>query len=363
MRPFFILVLTFVGVAVPSARGDVPDKYKPVIKKGLDWLVKQQNPDGSFTTANNEHPVVLTAFAGLALLMEGSTTGKGQYAENLRKATDWLVKNTQKGKDDDGRIGNPKTQEANRYMYGQGFAMLFLASVYVKEEDRERRRELRDVLNRAVQFTVNAQKTTGGWYYISGKKSGDRDEWSVTLCQIQGLQAARMAGVPVPQDTLQKALRNLAEVTFYTGAQHQPRQGRSAFTAGAIACTFNSGDYQSDHVKKWLKYCQRTIAIGVIGGTRIGSDEYTHFYYAQILFALGDTGYEKLFPKAEERLQWSKYRETGFDHLSKTQSKDGSWAGNGFGSIGPVYSTAVHLIVLQMDNEAVPILCCRIPVR
>ena len=32
------------------------------------------------------------------------------------------------------------------------------------------------------------------------------------------------------------------------------------------------------------------------GGARFGHDEYTHYYYAQAMYILGEEGYAKLFP-------------------------------------------------------------------
>ena len=50
-------------------------------------------------------------------------------------------------------IGNPNIPgEAGRYMYGHGFALLFLACVYGEEEDGDRRKKLEDILTRAVKF-------------------------------------------------------------------------------------------------------------------------------------------------------------------------------------------------------------------
>ena len=45
------------------------------------------------------------------------------------------------------------------------------------------------------------------------------------------------------------------------------------------------------------------------------------------------------------------YKET-FDYLKRTQGADGSWTG---GHVGPVFITAVHLTILQLDNAVVPL--------
>ena len=81
----------------------------------------------------------MTALAGMALLMEGSTIREGKYADNIRRAVDWLMDRVQPN----GLIGNPNNPtEAGRYMYGHGFGLLFLACVYGEEEDADRRKKL-----------------------------------------------------------------------------------------------------------------------------------------------------------------------------------------------------------------------------
>ncbi|HEV3446481.1 MAG TPA: hypothetical protein VG099_17690, partial [Gemmataceae bacterium] len=81
---------------------------------------------------------------------------------------------------------------------------------------------------------------------------------------------------------------------------------------------------------------------------------YTHYYYAQAIYVLGDEGYAKMFPESREseRLTWSKYRDTIFDYLAARQSSDGSWTQ---GYIGTLFTTACHLTILQLDNGTLPI--------
>ena len=126
--------------------------------------------------------------------------------------------------------------------------------------------------------------------------------------------------------------------------------GRPALTAAAIACGFSAGEYDSPLVAGWFKFCNQQIPLGA--GGRMGHDEYTHYYYAQALYVLGDEGWAKLFPKDRDGLTWSKYRKNTFDNLVRSQGADGGWTG---GMIGPVFITATHLTILQLDNAALPI--------
>jgi Prenyltransferase and squalene oxidase repeat len=338
---------------------EVPQKYRPAVKKGLEWLVKQQHKDGHWDAQSGQYSTALTALGGMALLMEGSTTAKGKYAANLRRAADWLIARSQKGGGHDGLIGNPNDpSEGARYMFGHGYGLLFLACVYDVEEDKDRRRKLGDVLNRAVKFSSSAQTTRGGWGYVTAKDGNDFDEGASTQAQIHGLYAARNAGIPVPRALIDSIRKYLEKATtarggiVYSLASGGGGADRIPLTAAALSGAAATRQLKTPEAKKWLKFCQTSISLRLVG--RTGFDEYTHHYYAQAVYILGDAGYAKLFPQArkDDQLRWSAYREALFDHLLRIQHADGSWASTG---IGPVYGTSLYLAVLQLDNAALPL--------
>lgn len=358
----------FLSVGGRVAVGDeIPEKYRPSIDKGLAYLVKQQFKDGHWGANGDQYPVSMTALAGIAMLCEGSTVREGKYSTQIRKAADWLMERSMKGNNRDGLIGNPDhPTETGRYMYGHGFGTLFLAMVYGDEEDRERREKMKDILTRSVKYIAAAQSTQGGWFYTSKVDGHDQDEGSVTITQIQPLRACRNAGIPVPKQVIKKGHDYLKNSTTQRGGvvyslgrggMGAPVGGeRPSLTAAAIACLFSAGEYKDDLVKKWFKYCQTAIPLGGGGGVRLGHDEYTHLYYGQAVYILGDDGWEKMFgpTPVEQRVTWSAYRKGMFDHLVQTQNSDGSWPGGGGFSVGPVYSTSIYCILMQLDKGAVP---------
>jgi hypothetical protein len=337
---------------------EVPKEYQATVAKGLDWVSKNQARDGHWEANGGQYPSAMTGLGGMALLMEGSTLREGKYADHIRRATDWLMDRSQSN----GLLANPNiAAEAGRYMYGHGFGTLFLAQVYGEEEDNDRRRKLEDVLTRAVGFIGKAQSSRGGWYYTSAADGHDADEGSVTVTQVQALRAAKNSGIAVPKSTIDKAGKYLENSTtdnggvIYSLSQAGGRAmggGQPALTAAAIACGFNSGEYNSPLVKKWIKFCQVHVPIANLA--RFGHDEYTHYYYAQALYILGDEGYARLYPESREsdRLTWSKYRKAMFPHLVGSQSGDGSWNG---GYIGQIFATTAYLTILQLDKGTLPI--------
>src|SRR5262245_8695630 len=135
MRSPLVLAALTSGLflcATPTP-AQVPAKYKPTINKGLEWLARSQNQrSGHWEGTNGQYPVAMTGLAGMALLAEGSTANQGKYSKHIRRARDFLMSQSQTS----GLISNPsEMNSAARYMYGHGFAFLFLSSVYGEEKD------------------------------------------------------------------------------------------------------------------------------------------------------------------------------------------------------------------------------------
>jgi hypothetical protein len=360
-----LLGLAFFVYAPSAARGeDIPKEYRPYIAKGLEWLRKNQNRDGSWSGPGGMYSVPMTALGGMAMLAEGSTLREGKYRDNIRRAADWLQARVQPN----GLIGNPVSRtEGGSYMYGHGFALLFLSCLVGEEDNAKRRKDLVRLLDKAAKYTHEAQTNRGGWGYVSAKDGSNFDEGSVTVTQLQGLRAARNAGIAVPTACIKDAVKYLKESTSTDGGVVYSLawgggggmgSGRPALTAAAICCGFSAGEYNSPLVKKWFTYCKQHIQLPD-GSRRFGHDEYVNFYYAQSVYVLGDDRFGKMFPDtpASERITWTKYRKGLFDELTKAQSTDGSWgAGNWTAQgIGQVYVTALYMIIMQLDKAALPI--------
>jgi hypothetical protein len=340
---------------VPGARAQQPARLdvQDNVRRGLEWLARQQDrTDGHFAAAQGQYPTTMTALAGMCFLLEGSTLREGKYSMHLRRCVDWYLKRSQPN----GLLGNPNNPtEANHYMHGHGYALLFLACVYGEEEDEKRRKDLERILTRAVEFCGKAQASTGGWGYTSAAENGDWDEGSVTVTQLQALRAARNAGIPVPTSVIDKAVKYLKDCTNPDGGIrytfHRLGESRPPITAAGVACAFSAGDYSSDYAKRWLAFCQKNIPIG---RGRMPHDEYQNYYVSQAVYVLGEDRYAKLFPGAPpaERLTWSQYREAMYAYLKSTQGLDGSWTG---GYVGPIFGTTTALTILQLENNTLPI--------
>ncbi len=327
--------LAVVGATSPaSAAGTKDPEVQKAIAKGLDWLASHQSRAGHWGAQQGRYPTAMTGMAGIAFLSEGSTTMQGKYSPNIQRAVTYLVARARPN----GLIGDPVNDD--RYTYGHGFATLFLSQVLGEEEDAERRQELVRVLTKAVEFTGRAQTKAGGWGYVSAKDGQGFDEGSTTITQVQALRGCRNAGIPVPKEVVDSAINYIRKCTLPDGGVQYNSQGgggRPAISAAAIACLFNAGDYDSEYVPKLLSYCEKNL--WNISNQGFGHWHYAHYYYAQVLYREGGK-------------KWEEYRDKIYARILSEAAADGSWSQ---GYIGNVYTTAINLTVLQLENGALPI--------
>ncbi|MCA8995965.1 MAG: terpene cyclase/mutase family protein [Planctomycetaceae bacterium] len=339
-----LVLAVLVGMLLPTHRAVAQDQAQVdrCVTRALDYLAREQKRQGFWEAREGQYRVAMTALSAMALLSEGSTPTRGKYAKELSRAVDYLLETAQPN----GLIGYPNDYH---YTYGHGFSMLFLSQVFGEEGDMQRRQRIERTLQKAVQFSIEAQTSKGGWGYVSARDGNDFDEGSTCVTQVQGLRACRNAGIVVAREVIDRAKSYIHQcmvddgTTSTGGIQYSIRGGgaRAPITAAAVASMYSAGDYgESDDVKKMLKFCEINIwpQGGAVKNNGFGHWHYLHYYFAQVMF------------RDEE--QWPKYRDELQQVLVSTQTADGSWQDSTYGN---VYVTAINATVLQLENGYLPI--------
>lgn len=327
----------------PMLPGGDPPEVTPAVRDaidaGLKYLASSQNRDGSWRTRGptGAYPVAMTSLAGLALMASGSTPTQGPYARQVSSALSFVLKSARR----DGLIA--QLEEENHCMHGHGFALLFLAQCYGMEEDPQRQAQIRGVLQRGIELTARSQSAAGGWLYTPD--SGG-DEGSVTVTQVQGMRAARAAGIAVPKRVIDNAMKYLEKSTNEDGGiRYQVSDNgpsRPAISAAAVVCYFNAGLYDDARAMKALRYVEPLLSPARSEAARYsGHYFYAHLYMAQVMYLLGEEKWREYFLPMRQAL------------IDKQNRADGSWDGD---HIGPTYGTSVALLILQLPYKNLPIM-------
>jgi hypothetical protein len=330
---------------------EIDARARKAISRGLDFLARRQEPDGSFVDGigrkvNNMYlatpgpHVGVTALAGMAFLSNGSTPGRGQYGKNVQGCVDFIKATV-----------NPQgfaTHMESR-MYEHAFATLFMAEVYGMAPSED----LLKSLKRAVNLIVRSQNEQGGWRYLPGAKDSDI---SITVCQVQALRAANNVGVQVPKETIDAAIRYVKR--SYVGAAAQfntppggfwyqvyenyplrPSRTSFALTAAGVTALYGAGEYDGPEIRGGLRYLfelrNRPQAREM--------DEtfdyfYGHYYAIQAFFQSGEPYWSQWYPSVR-------------DELVAGQKGDGRWQD----LVGPNYATSMACVILQIPYRYLPI--------
>lgn len=316
------------------------------VARGLAWLARFQNQDGSWSLddyershrANNEGDAAATALALLPFLGAGQTHEYGRYKETVAKGLLWMLENQKPN--GDLRAG----MESQLGMYAHGQATIVMVEALAVSGDER----FRDPAQRAINFIVKAQHEEGGWRY----RPGQEGDTSVLGWQLMALQSARSPGLglEVPDTALDLAnyyldLAGSAEGALYA---YQPKDRKSpteTMTAEALLCRMYLGwshdDPRLEAGLKWVAKQKRP-------STR-DKNIYYWYYATQAFHNYGGPLWE----------EWNEdVRETLVDLQSTRGKHAGSWDPSGFayGSIGDrVYVTALAICTLEVYYRHLPI--------
>ncbi len=322
-----------LGTGVAPSHGDVvPREVREITNRGLQYLVKSQNENGSWQESYQGPGT--TGMGLLAFLASGEDPNFGLYSVPIRKCLRSII-----------RAQNKSTGYMGDSMYQHGFATLALAEAYgcVDESDlwtdkgnADKERSIGEALELAVRCAVTSQAKNpfGAWRYSPDARDADT---SVSGAVFVGLLAARNAGIEVPDEAIDKATKYFTSCTGDNGivGYSGGMEGFGESTArSSIACLVYSIAKRKD-LKQYAsvkKYVTQNL------GEQQGYPEYCRYYQAQALF------------QADVET-WQKWNRTTLRQLRSTQNEDGSFDG-GFGK---QVSTSLSLLALALNYKFLPI--------
>ncbi len=317
------------GAESTPAVGEITPAMLDSVERGLKALAELQNPDGSFGRGRYGRHAGIAALCGLAFMADGNTPTRGPYAEQVRKALDFVLESV----NDSGLIADPSSHGP---MYGHGFATLFLGEVYGMDPGDPR---LRDALVRAVRLIQTSQNDEGGWRYNPVPNDADI---SVTICEIMALRSARNAGIKIPKDAIDAAVRYVRQCQNPDGGfRYTMGPGSSGWprTAAGVASLFYAGIHDDESIERGLGYIEQSNVIGGGGPFSQAHYFYGHYYAAQAMYLAGGERWASWWPAVR-------------DELVDLQTDAGTWMDH---SAGEPYATAMALIIMQMPKRYLPI--------
>jgi uncharacterized protein YfaP (DUF2135 family) len=171
--------------------------YSEVVRRGLDWLAENGEPDGALFDAASE--------SGARLRLPPASRPKNKANARAQRAP---------------AVFSTGRRFTNASMYEQGMAAFALADACatVRESGQEPDHRYLDATTRAVHFIEKVQHNDGGWRY--NDQANAPSDTSVTGWQVLALKSAREAGIAVAEPCVESVRR-------YFEARKMPDQGRT----------------------------------------------------------------------------------------------------------------------------------------
>lgn len=318
----------------PPAAGpvEVTPVIERAIERALQFLAKQQGPDGSYGVDRYDrstYPTAISSMVGLAFLASGSTPTRGPYAVELQRITSYILTQCVRSRGSTaGYLTNDRAYE-ERPTYCHAFAMTYLSQVYPLETDRNRRENIKSVLTRAIELSALTQTHEGGWGYAPNYRE---DEGTLVVTQLQALRACRDAGFYVPKKVIDDGVEFIEKSTNPNGSVRyriDSRQIRPGVSCAAIVALWNAGRYEDPLLHRIRGYVDRHVRASWSSGHH---QEYVLYYHAQARFVLGGP-------------EWLEFYREATSILVSEQRSDGSFEGSDGGDL---FGTAVAALVLQV---------------
>ena len=309
------------------------------VENGLRWIIDHQHYDGSWhfkhqrgecnckNPGTKETTTAATGLSLMALLGAGYTHEVGPYQVQINAGLEYLKKRMRKTK----YGGNL----AEGTMYAQAIATIALSEAYIMTRDEE----LKDFVEQAMTYIINAQGPRGGWRYNPGQPG----DMTVTGWQLMALKSCQLGGFDVPRETFQKAKKFLDSKGESGGSYYgylKPGMEKSPTAIGLLSQMYLGWDRErgalhtgADRLANW-------------GPSK--TDVYFNYYATQVLHHLNTP-------------IWKEWNPPLRDYLVKTQETRGHQAGSWYfrdqhGKVGGrLYTTAMCVMILEVYYRYMPL--------
>lgn len=305
-------------------RGGGSGEGQLALARGLQWLAKVQNSDGSWGSGAKGFNPALTGMAVLAFLAHGETPSSARYGETVMKGIQKLVSYANSG---------AAGVSCDQHQYGHAIVTYALAEAAAMTKIPV----VTEAMDKCTTVIVNGINSKGGFHYnYRYNKDNPNCDLSYGGWNYQALKAAFAAGSTVPKlaETLDKSILGIKEnyskngkYFFYETHAKGSKEMAATMTPVGVLCLQLLGDGKSKEVRDGIDYITKDrngALMDMSWKTRGARTEreyawaiYAWYYQTQVLFQAGDG--------KKDDPNWRKWRLSFEKALVTEQNTEGYW--------------------------------------
>ncbi|MBV6403672.1 MAG: hypothetical protein IT228_03375 [Flavobacteriales bacterium] len=365
-----------------------PDHVLRSEQRGLQWLVKAQAANGGFGSGTHARQDIMdphavstdpatTAMVAMAMMRLGSTLDKGAHAEQLKRATTYLleqVERTPKGSTNITTLTGTQIQTKLGANIDVALTAQFLSNLLARiGEQHGTYLRAKRALNTCVGMIQRAQNSDGS---VQG------DGWAGVLQSsfaASALESARSAGAEVDEESLRLA-RDYQRSNFDANTGTVATERAAGVTLYAVSSSTRNSAAQAREVNERVAKAKKegrldqdaavdSKTLELVGYPPAEAERLNAAYQVynaakaqaqadHVITGFGNNGGEEFlsFLQTGESLViakdqgWKNWYGQTTRRLVDIQNQDGSW--NGHHCItSPVFCTATSLLILSVNND------------
>jgi hypothetical protein len=220
----FGLVSLFLLATHPASPGAEPNSLPSLeqsIQKGVDFLLRTQNKDGSWGSAHRTKdlnifaPVpgahhafraAVTAMAVSALIETGAADDDAKAGQALEKGEAWLLDRL------------PSLRRADPVaiynVWGHAYGIQALLHMYQRAaQNSQRQKQIKELIETQIDLLQRYESVDGGWGYydfrVGAKRPASSSLSFVTATVLIIFHQAKELGIPIPQEVLRRGIDSL----------------------------------------------------------------------------------------------------------------------------------------------------------
>lgn len=192
-------------------------QIKQSMERGLQWLIKNQNKDGSWGSANKTKDLNIfapvpgahhgfkagvTAMSIEALIETGAANDSATARQALERGEEWLLKNVQQVRRAD--------TTAIYNVWAHAYAIQALVDMHKRTTDPERQKQIKEVIDTQIDRLRRYESVDGGWGYydfsVGAQKPAAVTTSFTTATVLFALRELPKIGIEAPSNLVQRAI-------------------------------------------------------------------------------------------------------------------------------------------------------------
>lgn len=270
---------------------EITPEQKTAVEKGLEFLSSRQTPEGSFgSTGAYGATAAITALSGIAFMADGNLPGRGKYGDNVRKAVDFICRNQQES-------GLFTTSASQGEMYSHGFSTLFIGEAYGMSGDDQ----IKENLQKAVRLIERCQNSEGGWRYSPAPIDADISVTICQIMALRSARDAGIKTDAGVMDRALAYVKRCQNADGGYSYQANGGESGFARTAAGTASLYYAGRFEDNSITRGLDYMTH-FTPGRDQLEEQGHFFYGQYYAVQAMFLAGGKYWATWYPAIRDLL-------------------------------------------------------------